>query len=68
LPRRWADYAAGVHYYDNLVVLRTATVPAVLLEAGVILNRGEERLLAQNAYRKKLAGKIARGVTQCVGQ
>jgi len=30
-----------VHYYDNLIVLKTARTPAVLLEAGVILNRGK---------------------------
>lgn len=66
-PRPWADYAAGVHYYDNLVVLRTATVPAVLLEAGVILNRKEEHLLAQEAYRQKLAGAIAQGASRCIG-
>jgi len=31
-----------VHYYDNLIVLKTARTPAVLLEAGVIVNRDEE--------------------------
>jgi hypothetical protein len=29
----FADRTNGVHYYDNLVVLHTATQPAVLLEA-----------------------------------
>ena len=33
--RPWADELNGVYYYDNLVVLKTATVPAVLFEAGV---------------------------------
>lgn len=36
--RPFADAVNGVHYYDDLVVLKTATIPAVLLEAGVIVH------------------------------
>jgi N-acetylmuramoyl-L-alanine amidase len=32
----------GVYSYDQLVVLRKARMPAVLLEAGSIINRDEE--------------------------
>lgn len=32
----------GVYRYDNLVVLKYAAMPAVLIEGGVILNRKEE--------------------------
>ncbi len=35
------DAATGVYRYDRLHVLRTARIPAVLLEAGSILNRAE---------------------------
>lgn len=66
-PRPWADYAAGVHYYDNLVVLKTAMVPAVLLEAGVILNRAEEKLLGAEKYRARMAKTVARAVARCAG-
>lgn len=66
-PRPWADYDAGVHYYDNLVVLRTAEVPAVLLEAGVIVHREEEALLASDAYRRRLARRVVQGVVACLG-
>lgn len=65
-PRPWADYGAGVHYYDNLVVLRTAEVPAVLLEAGVILHRDEEALLAGEAYRTRLARRVVAGIKRCL--
>lgn len=36
--KEWADKENGVYYYDDLVVLKTAKMPAVLLEAGVIVN------------------------------
>lgn len=66
--RPWADYAAGAHYYDNLAVLKMAEVPAVLLEAGVIVNRREELLLAQDGRRTRMAGAIARGILDCLPQ
>ena len=66
--RPWADYAAGAHYYDNLAVLKMAEVPAVLLEAGVIVNRREELLLAQEHRRTRMAGAIARGILDCLPQ
>ncbi|WP_027184680.1 N-acetylmuramoyl-L-alanine amidase family protein [Desulfovibrio inopinatus] len=36
------DKKNGVYQYDGLVVLREADVPAVLIEAGVIVHRDEE--------------------------
>lgn len=61
----WADAARGVYYYDNLVVLKTATIPAVLLEAGVIVNREEERQLAGAVRRSLTADAVARGLRGC---
>jgi N-acetylmuramoyl-L-alanine amidase len=40
------DAGAGVYRYDQLVVLRRTLMPAVLLEAGSIVNRQEELELA----------------------
>src|SRR2546430_16583565 len=37
----FADRRNGVHYYDNLIVLKTARTPALLLEAVLIVNPDE---------------------------
>lgn len=62
----FADRANGVHYYDNLAVLKGAASPAVLLEAGVIVNRDEEPVLASGATRQRMAGAVARGLASCL--
>lgn len=65
VARPWADETNGVYYYDNLVVLKAASVPAVLLEAGVIVNREEERALAGAARRALTAEAVRRGLGRC---
>lgn len=65
VERPWADEANGVYYYDNLVVLKGATIPAVLLEAGVIVNRDEERALAGAERRALTAAAVAQGLARC---
>jgi N-acetylmuramoyl-L-alanine amidase len=55
-----------VHYYDQLVVLHTATQPAVLIEAGVIVNRESEQMLAMSQTRENIAQAIAEGISICL--
>ena len=62
----FADKANGVHYYDNLIVLKTARTPAVLLEAGVILNRDEELEMQKEDVRKRIAAAVAAGLERCL--
>ena len=62
----FADRANGVHYYDNLVVLKTAASPAVLFEAGVIVNRDEAQALAQSDTRERIAAAVAAGTANCL--
>jgi N-acetylmuramoyl-L-alanine amidase len=55
-----------VHYYDNLAVAHTATMPAVLVEAGVIANRQDEVRMRDAATRGRIAAAIAGGAAGCL--
>lgn len=63
--RPFIDARLSIHRFDDLVVLRTAPMPAVLIEAGVIANPDEEIRLAQPQTIKRLAAAIARGIQAC---
>jgi len=65
-PRPFADETNGVHWYDNLAVGRTATMPSVLLEGGVIVNREEERRMRDPEVRRRIAAAVAQGVRACL--
>jgi N-acetylmuramoyl-L-alanine amidase len=67
-PRPFADEANGVHWYDNLAVARTATMPSVLVEAGVIVNREEERRMQDPELRRRIAGAVAEGTRECLAK
>lgn len=56
------DREKGIYAFDDLVVLKTAMMPAVLLECGVIVNRAEEEKLNSSAYRKRLVDAISRAI------
>jgi N-acetylmuramoyl-L-alanine amidase len=64
----FADRTNGVHYYDRLIVLETARSPAVLLEAGVIVNRGEEIELRRDETQKRIADAVAQGLERCLAR
>jgi N-acetylmuramoyl-L-alanine amidase len=64
--RPFADEANGVHYFDNLAVLKTASIPALLFEAGVIVNRDEEIRLLEPATRKRIGESIVSAVGGCL--
>jgi len=63
--REWADPAAGVYYFDDLVVLKTASTAAVLLEAGLIVNRNDELALQDPEVRHRIATATADGLLAC---
>ncbi len=60
--RLLVDAKAGVYRYDQLIVLKSTRMPAVLLEAGSIINR-EEELLLDSPERQSL---ISAAVTDAV--
>ncbi len=64
--RPFADEVNGVHFYDNLAVGRSAAMPSVLIEAGVIVNRDEESRMQDPAVQRRLAEAIARGAKECL--
>lgn len=61
------DRENGVHRFDELIVLKSARVPAILVEVGVIVNPSEERRLAEAGTRQRLALAIGAGIHRCVG-
>ncbi|MDP1584998.1 MAG: N-acetylmuramoyl-L-alanine amidase [Bradyrhizobium sp.] len=54
----------GVYRYDELVVLRTTRMPAVLLEAGSIINRDEELQMDSPQRRDIISSGVAAAVKQ----
>lgn len=64
--RPFADEENGVHYFDNLAVGRTAKMPSVLLEAGVIVNAAEESRLRNPQIRGRMAAAVAKGARACL--
>ena len=64
--RPFADEANGVHYFDNLAVLKSASIPALLFEAGVIVNREEELRMRDPAVRKRIVESIVAGIGACL--
>ncbi|MBF0185429.1 MAG: N-acetylmuramoyl-L-alanine amidase [Magnetococcales bacterium] len=64
--RPWADAANGVYYFDDLLLLKSAQMPAVLLEAGVIVHRQEELLLRDAERQKQVAEAVLHGVQRCL--
>ena len=60
--RALLDSDAGVYRFDQLIVLRMTRMPAVLLEAGSIVNRAEELELGTPERRAKTSAAIVSAV------
>jgi N-acetylmuramoyl-L-alanine amidase len=58
------DPDAGVYRYDQLIVLRQTRMPALLLEAGSIVNRREELELATPERRALTSAAVAQAVEE----
>jgi N-acetylmuramoyl-L-alanine amidase len=62
--RKLLDKDAGVYRFDDLVVLRWARMPAVLLEAGSIINRDEELAMNSPERQDMISAAVAGAVKQ----
>jgi N-acetylmuramoyl-L-alanine amidase len=60
--RELVDPVAGVYRYDQLIVLRMTRMPALLLEAGSIVNRQEELDLGTQDRRARTSAAIVAAV------
>jgi N-acetylmuramoyl-L-alanine amidase len=61
--RRLVDVLTGVYRYDQLIVLRSTEMPAVLLEAGSIINREEELRMGSAEHQALTSAAVADAVT-----
>jgi len=60
--RELVDAETGVYRFDQLHVLRATLMPAVLLEAGSIINRDEELLLGSPEHRSIISAAVVDAV------
>lgn len=60
--RQLVDKDTGVYRFDQLYVLRTTRMPAVLFEAGLIINRDEELLLSAPEYQAVIAAAMTEAI------
>jgi N-acetylmuramoyl-L-alanine amidase len=56
------DAQAGVYRYDQLIVLKDTGMPAVLLEAGSIINREEELRMGSEDHQTLISAAVADAV------
>ncbi len=67
--RELIDAEAGVYRYDTLFLLKKTRMPAVLLEAGSIVNRDEELMLGTPEYKSVVGTAVTDAVESfCVAQ
>jgi N-acetylmuramoyl-L-alanine amidase len=58
------DKQTGVYEFTDLVVLKSATMPAILLECGVIVHREEELLVQDPAYQELLGLALVQALAE----
>lgn len=66
--RELLDAETGVYRYDKLYVLKAARMPAVLLEAGSIINRDEELLMNSPEHRSIIVDAVSAAVESFCAQ
>ena len=54
-----------IYQYDNLIVLKSSQVPALLIEAGVLTNRKEALWIAQPQAQEAFSQAVSQGIRGC---
>ena len=62
--RELLEPSLGIYKFDELLVLRKTTVPAVLLEVGVIVDAADERYVSDNAKQEAIVQAIVAAVEE----
>ncbi len=62
--RELIDAETGVYHHDKLIVLKDTHMPAVLLEAGSIINRDEELLMASPERQALISAAVVDAMDQ----
>ncbi len=60
--RALLDRQRGIYGFDDLVVLRKAEMPAVLLEVGVIVDAGDEAYVSNEGHQQRMVGAIVKAM------
>lgn len=58
------DEKTGVYEFSDLVVLKSATLPAILLECGVIIHREEELMVQRADYQELLGHALVKALAE----
>jgi N-acetylmuramoyl-L-alanine amidase len=56
------DARLGLYRFDALEVLKTAPMPAALLESGIIVNRKEEQEIRNGSYHKLVVAAVVKAI------
>ena len=56
------DSRLGIYQYDDLIVLKEAGIPAVLLEAAVISDPDDDAVAQSTLYQRKIADAVAQTI------
>ncbi len=64
--RKLLNRKLGIYAFDNLIVLKSAVMPAVLLECGIIVNRAEEKQVQTSRYKDILTDSIVSAIQSYV--
>lgn len=62
--RNLIDAERGIYRVDDFGIVKSANMPSIILECGVIVNREEEMLLENRVYQKAIVSSISSAVNK----